>query len=85
MPRNRRKPTYDATLRFRAFKALADRIDRIIEKRGYGAPADFMREGMSKLVVEEERRLGLPPLESTAPGKGIAPQKGRPKGAKGAR
>lgn len=65
MPKNRKKAPYDATLRFRAFKTLEERIDRIVEKRGYGEPADFMREGLSKLVVQEEQRMGLPPLPAT--------------------
>lgn len=63
MPKQKKLP-YNATIRFRAFKNLEDRINRIVEARGYGDPADFMREGMSKLVIEEERRLGLAPLES---------------------
>jgi Arc/MetJ-type ribon-helix-helix transcriptional regulator len=63
MPKKRKAP-YDTTLRFRAFKALEKRIDRIVEARGYGDPADFMREGLSNLVLKEEERLGLPPLPS---------------------
>lgn len=65
MPKQRKLP-YNATIRFRAFKQLEERINRIVNARGYGDPADFMREGMSKLVIEEERRLGLPPMEPPA-------------------
>lgn len=61
MPKQK-KPPYDATIRFRAFKLLEKQISRIVKVRGYGDPTDFMREGLHKLVVEEEKRLGLPPL-----------------------
>ena len=43
MPKHRKKPAYDSTLRFRAFKILGEQIDRIIATRGYGNAADFMR------------------------------------------
>lgn len=61
MPKKKKAP-YDTTLRFRAFKTLEKRIERIVEKRGYGDAADFMREGFAKLVLQEEARLGLEPL-----------------------
>ncbi|MEY2512020.1 MAG: hypothetical protein QOE26_2783 [Verrucomicrobiota bacterium] len=64
MPKRKKKAPYDATLRFRSFKTLAARIERIVAARGYGDASDVMREGTDFRVREEERRLGLSPIDS---------------------
>ena len=61
MPK-RKRPTYDDILRFRAFKKLRARIERIADARGYGDSSDLMREATTLFVEKEEARLRLPPL-----------------------
>ncbi|HEY2681552.1 MAG TPA: hypothetical protein VGI59_09555 [Candidatus Udaeobacter sp.] len=61
MPK-RKRPAYDDTLRFRAFKKLRARLERIVAARGYGDSSDLMREATTLLVEKEEIRLHLPPM-----------------------
>lgn len=55
---------YDYTYRFRTFKTLKARAERVAKKRGFGDAADIGREGVIKLIEAEEQRLGLPKIET---------------------
>lgn len=77
MPR-RKKRSYDATMRFRAFEELGKRILRVVVARGHGDASDIMREGTINRVEEEEKRLGLPPIEEK-PAKKISYSKAKKK------
>jgi hypothetical protein len=60
--RKRREPNsdkYDTVYRFRCFKDLKDRATKVAKARGTGDASDVGREGVIKLVVSEEKRLGL--------------------------
>lgn len=55
---------YDYTYRFRTYRTLKARAARVAKARGFGDAADIGREGVIKLVEAEEKRLGLPDIES---------------------
>ena len=50
---------YDDVYRFRTNKKLKKRAARVAKIRGFGNAADIAREGVTKLVEAEEKRLGL--------------------------
>jgi hypothetical protein len=78
MPPTKKRP-YDATFRFRGFKALGERIKRIAAARGYGDDSDILREGVMKHVMEQERALGIPKVAEDAQPYVAKPSKRKPR------
>jgi len=55
----RGKGEYDVVLRCRAPKALRDRIETILQRRGHGDLSELIREALLRYVETEEERLGI--------------------------
>lgn len=55
------KGKYSETLRFRAPRAFKERMQAVLEKRGYGDESEIMREAIMRFIEAEEARLGLNP------------------------
>lgn len=53
---------FNTVYRFRTHLSLKQRAERVVEARGFGDPSLLAREGVTKLIDSEEKRLGLPKL-----------------------
>ena len=66
----RGKGDYDVVLRCRAPRAIKERLERLLERRGHGDLSELLREALVRYVETEEARLGItssPPFYAVPP------------------
>lgn len=55
----RGKGDYDVVLRCRAPRAIKERLEQVLERRGHGDLSELIREALLRYVETEETRLGI--------------------------